>query len=188
MAMNAQAEINAAKQALAMEDEMRAEAVSKYISDLDDAYDRGTISLEVYRQHLEGITSASGASAEQLKELKEKLEELKFDELSKQFESGAISSHKYREELQALMSQNAIDSEDWASFAEAFIGTFQQELDNLDKQFEFLQDDDFEEQLALREQQKDVYGQKLAAIEARGRARYGDEYVREEDTEWLAAK
>jgi hypothetical protein len=57
--------------------------VSKYISDLDDAYNRGTISLETYEKSLQGITKASGASAEQLKELKEKLEELKFDKLSK---------------------------------------------------------------------------------------------------------
>ena len=116
-----------------MEDEMKAEAVSKYISDLDDAYSRGTISFETYEKSLSGITKASGASAEQLKELKEKLEDLKFDQLSAQFEKGAISGAKYRSELETLMSQNIMGSDDWKQFAEAYIGTYQQDIENFEK-------------------------------------------------------
>jgi hypothetical protein len=63
--------------------------------------------------------------------------------LSKQFEKGAISSAKYRSELEVSMSQNVIGSDDWKQFVEAYIGTYQQDIENLEKQFEFLQDDDY---------------------------------------------
>lgn len=185
MAMNAQAEINAARQVLAMEDEMRAEAVSKYISDLNDAYDRGTISLETYEKSLQGITKAAGASSEQLKELKEKLEDLKFDQLSQQFGKGAMSSEGYRGELLTLIAQNTIGSEDWLKFVDAYAGTYQQTFDILEKQEKTLSVDDYEGRNNIAKLKQQALLEQRAAYMAAGYAQYGDQYNPNEDPKVL---
>jgi hypothetical protein len=41
------------------------------------------------------------------------------------------------------MSQNVMGSDDWKQFVKEYIGTYQQDVESLDKQFKFLQDDDY---------------------------------------------
>lgn len=186
--MGIQNQIAATKQAIALEEEKRIQEISKYMANLDDAWGRGTISLESYEQSLMSVNAAMGATPEQIKEVQEKLEDLNFDKYSKQFEKGAISVQKYRNELQSLISANTMGSEDWNQFVNAYIESYSQVIEGLDKKIDFLDDDDYLGRKELIQQKIDEQGQKLAAIESAGYAQYGSQYNFEEDPAYLAAK
>ena len=186
--MDIQNQIAATKQAIALEEEKRIQEISKYMANLDDAWGRGTISLESYEQSLMSVNAAMGATPEQIKEVQEKLEDLNFDKYSKQFEKGAISVQKYRNELQSLISANTMGSEDWKQFVNAYIESYSQVIEGLDKKIDFLDDDDYLGRKELIQQKIDEQGQKLAAIESAGYAQYGSQYNFDEDPAYLAAK
>ena len=158
------------------------------MANLDDAWGRGTISLESYEQSLMSVNAAMGATPEQIKEVQEKLEDLNFDKYSKQFEKGAISVQKYRDELQSLISANTMGSEDWKQFVNAYIESYSQVIEGLDKKIDFLDDVDYLGRKELIQQKIDEQGQKLAAIESAGYAQYGSQYNFDEDPAYLAAK
>lgn len=186
--MGIQNQIAATKQAIALEEENRIQEISKYMANLDNAWGRGTISLESYEQSLMSVNAAMGATPEQIKEVQEKLEDLNFDKYSKQFEKGAISVQKYRDELQSLISANTMGSEDWKQFVNAYIESYSQVIEGLDKKIDFLDDDDYLGRKELIQQKIDEQGQKLAAIESAGYAQYGSQYNFDEDPAYLAAK
>ena len=116
------------------------------------------------------------------------IEDATFNEISTQFEKGAISVSHFREELVKLMSANAIGSEGWNQYLTAYLSSFDTESTKLQNKLEMLNDDDYVGQLEVTQQQIDTKGQKLAAIEAAGIAQYGDQYNREEDANWLTAQ
>lgn len=164
------------------------EAFSNDLEKLKTRYQQGAYSAEEYLKSLESLQGDTRASAEQLRELVETIEDATFNEISTQFEKGAISVSHFREELVKLMSTNAIGSEDWNQYLTAYLSSFDTESTKLQNKLEMLNDDDYVGQLNVTQQQINTKGQKLAAIEAAGIAQYGDQYNREEDANWLTAQ
>ena len=165
---NAEANLKAGKAAKQVENEEWEKNLSKAISDLKDDYDSGRIGIDNYIAGMEQLSKHSKITKEQLKELQESVEDAKFEKLSKQFEDGAISASKYRSELSALMKQNAFGSDDYNKYRDAFLSTFDSELDKLDGQKSLLYEKDYSGQRSLLNRENVVLIEKLAALEAAG--------------------
>lgn len=164
----AEANLKAGKAAKQVENEEWEKNLSKAISDLKDDYDSGRIGIDNYIAGMEQLSKHSKITKEQLKELQESVEDAKFEKLSKQFEDGAISASKYRSELSALMKQNAFGSDDYNKYRDAFLSTFDSELDKLDGQKSLLYEKDYSGQRSLLNRENVVLTEKLAALEAAG--------------------
>lgn len=151
-----------------LEDAKWEEKVSDAISQLKQDFEDGLVSIDDYIAGLQQISKWANLTAEQQQELNEAIEEAKFDKLSKQFEKGQISLRSYREELSKLMHSNAFGTEDYEKFLEAYLGTYETEINKLEGQRSLLADKDFDGQRRLLAQENIIYEEQLAALEATG--------------------
>ena len=151
-----------------LEDAKWEEKVSDAISQLKQDFEDGLVSIDDYIAGLQQISKWANLTAEQQQELNEAIEEAKFDKLSKQFEKGQISLKSYREELSKLMHSNAFGTEDYEKFLEAYLGTYETEINKLEGKRSLLADKDFDGQRRLLAQENIIYEEQLAALEAAG--------------------
>lgn len=161
-------QLAAAKASQQLENSQWEEKVSKEISKLKDAFDAGKISIDDYIKGLQEIRRWSNLTEEQIRELDEAIEDAKFDKLSDQFDKGQISVKNYREELSKLMKDNALGSDDYNKFLEAYLGTYDTEISKLENQKSLLADKDFQGQKNILNQENLIYEEKLAALTAAG--------------------
>ena len=161
-------QLAAAKASQQLENSQWEEKVSKEISKLKDAFDAGKISIDDYIKGLQEIRRWSNLTEEQIRELDEAIEDAKFDKLSDQFDKGQISVKNYREELSKLMKNNALGSDDYNKFLEAYLGTYDTEISKLENQKSLLADKDFQGQKNILNQENLIYEEKLAALTAAG--------------------
>ena len=164
------------------------EAFSNDLNKINTQYQQGALSADDYLSKLKALQNDSRASAEQLRELAESIEEVTFSQLNAQFEKGAISAKKYREEVTKLMSQNAIGSDDWNQQLQSYLSSFDSQIKLLSNDLEMLDDTDFAGMKRISNEKITISQQKLAAIEAAGIVQYGDSYDRETDPQWKAAQ
>lgn len=161
-------QLAAAKASQQLENSQWEEKVSKEISKLKDAFDAGKISIDDYIKGLQEIRRWSNLTEEQIRELDEAIEDAKFDKLSDQFDKGQISVKNYREELSKLMKNNALGSDDYNKFLEAYLGTYDTEISKLENQKSLLAGKDFQGQKNILNQENLIYEEKLAALTAAG--------------------
>ena len=153
------------------------EKVSKEISKLKDAFDAGEVSMDDYIKGLQEIRRWSNLTEEQIRELDEAIEDAKFDKLSDQFDKGQISVKNYREELSKLMKNNALGSDDYNKFLEAYLGTYDTEISKLENQKSLLDDSDIQGQANNLFEQRAILQEKLLVLEAAER-KNSEEYLK----------
>ena len=170
-------QLAAAKASQQLENAQWEEKVSKEISKLKDAFDAGKVSIDDYIKGLQEIRRWSNLTEEQIRELDEAIEDAKFDKLSDQFEKGQISVKNYREELSKLMKNNALGSDDYNKFLEAYLGTYDTEISKLENQKSLLDDSDIQGQANNLFEQRAILQEKLLVLEAAER-KNSEEYLK----------
>lgn len=170
-------QLAAAKASQQLENAQWEEKVSKEISKLKDAFDAGEVSMDDYIKGLQEIRRWSNLTEEQIRELDEAIEDAKFDKLSDQFKKGQISVKNYREELSKLMKNNALGSDDYDKFLEAYLGTYDTEISKLGNKKTLLDDSDIQGQANNLFEQRAVLQEKLLVLEAAER-KNSEEYLK----------
>ena len=193
--LDAQAQVNAIKAAMDLEDENIKQQINDYVSRIKSQYSSGDLSSE---QYINGLNNAlyklekqGNATKEELAEIREEIEDTKFDNLTEQFEEGAVSAAKFNEELSKMAKNNVVGEEDWEKAVEAAIGANDQLKELNDKNISMLEMDsidDFATKRGLQQSNIDLTQKKLAEIKAAGELEHGASYNPESDPKYIAAK
>lgn len=193
--LDAQAQVNAIKAAMDLEDENIKQQINDYVSNIKSQYSSGDLSSEQYIQGLNNalykLEKQGNATKEELAEIREEIEDTKFNNLTEQFEEGAIAASKFNEELSKMAKNNVMGEEDWEKAVEAAIGANDQLKELNDKNISMLEMDsidDFDTKRGLQQSNIDLAQKKLAEIKAAGELEYGASYNPESDPKYIAAK
>ena len=171
-----QNQLSALKTAKAIEDSKWEQRVSDAISKLKQDFEEGRTSIDDYIKGLQQIKTWANLTAEQQNELNEAIEEARFDKVSDQYEKGAISVKAYRDELSALMKLNASGSSQYKQYADAYISSYDTELNKLEAQKSLVTEKDFAQQRNILTKENAVYEEKLMALVAAGKQN-AEEYL-----------
>ena len=193
--LDAQAQVNAIKTAMDLEDEYVKQQIDDYVGNLKTIFQAGDISGEQYigglTDALNKLQSQGNATTAEISELKEEIEDTKFDNLTEQFKEGAMSAEKFNQELSKLAKNNVVGEADWEDMVDAAIGANDQTISINDKNISMLEMssvEDFNTKRNLQSANIAAAQKKLAEIEAAGRLEHGDNYDPESDPKYIAAK
>ena len=171
-----QNQLSALRTAKAIENSKWEQRVSDAISKLKQDFEEGRTSIDDYIKGLQQIKTWANLTAEQQNELNEAIEEARFDKVSDQYEKGAISVKAYRDELSALMKLNASGSSQYKQYADAYISSYDTELNKLETQKSLVTEKDFAQQRNILTKENAVYEEKLMALVAAGKQN-AEEYL-----------
>lgn len=193
--LDAQAEVNAIKAKMDLEDENIKQQINDYVSNIEDKYNNGNLSTDQYisglNTALNELESQGFKTSEEFEELQEKIEDVNFDNLTEKIEEGGVSYSTARSELSTMAKNNVVGSEDWDQAVDTAIGQNDEIISANNSKINMLEIDsreDFTTKRGLKSANMDAYTKKLAEIKAAGELEYGSSYNPENDPRYIETR